>query len=435
MTIPETPDELHEIMLDDGRIKDVLADPTLRAEFIGKYRKSFEARDKKAVEEQVRAQVEAALADHKDQLLTRLPMTPESAGAKKIFSDRAPGADQTKWENPGEFYKAVGVAGRKGGAQDPRLKDMSSVVAADGGFLIPETLRADLLGPAMETEAAIVRPRAVTIPMSTLTVPFPTVDETDRSSSLMGGIVAYWDAEGAQATESNPKFGRIMLTARKLVGYTEVPNEMLADSIISLEAFLSNSFPRAIAFQEDEAFLTGAGSDRPLGMINAANPALIAITKETGQDATTIEWANIVNMYSRMFPSSLGRGIWVANIDTFPQLAQMSLSVGTGGAAVWLNNGAQGPPMTILGRPVIFTEKCYTLGAQGDINFIDPAFYLIGDRQTIAMAASEHHQFQNDIMAYRFIERVDGQPWVRSAVTPRVSSTTLSPYVTIAVRS
>jgi len=121
-------------------------------------------------------------------------------------------------------------------------------------------------------------------------------------------------------------------------------------------------------------------------------------------------WENIVKMFARMLPSSLGRAVWVASIDTFPELATMALSVGTGGSAIWLNNGAQGPPMTILGRPVMFTEKATgLLGAQGDISFVDFGFYLIGDRQVMSAMSSPHFKFQNDQTAYRIIERVDGR--------------------------
>ena len=440
VAIPDTPEGLQEALLDDTRMKDILGDSESRAEFIRRYREASAKRDKGEIEAQVKDQVEKAL---KDQGIKRLPMGIEAGQANVRgggYNPSAPGAeiDDGRWKSPGEFYLANAKAAGFGGRPpefDKRLKDMSSVVAADGGFLIPETLRADLMGPAMEMENAVVRPRAVTIPMNTLSVPFPVINETSRASNLYGGIVAYWDSESAAATESAPTFGRIMLTARKLVGYCEVPNELIADSIISLEAFLSVAFPRAIAFQEDEAFLTGNGSDRPLGVLNASNPALISVAKETGQAATTIVWENIVKMYSRMLPASLGRGIWVANIDTFPQLALMSLAVGTGGSAIWLNNGAQGPPMTILGRPVIFTEKVASLGTVQDISFLDLGYYLIGDRQAIALATSSEFKFQHNQMAYRFIERVDGQPWVRSAVTPRVSTTTLSPFVALATRS
>jgi len=126
--------------------------------------------------------------------------------------------------------------------------------------------------------------------------------------------------------------------------------------------------------------------------------------------------------------------VWIASIDTFPQLATMALSVGTGGSAVWLNNGVQGPPMTILGRPVYFTEKTPALGTTGDINFVDLSYYLLGDRQIMQAASSPHYKFANDKTAFRFIERVDGRPWLQSAITPKNSGPTLSPFVQIATR-
>jgi HK97 family phage major capsid protein len=161
----------------------------------------------------------------------------------------------------------------------------------------------------------------------------------------------------------------------------------------------------------------------------------VTVTKETGQAADTILWENIVKMYSRMLPASLGRAVWIANLDTFPQLATMALNVGTGGSAIWLNNGVQGPPMTILGRPVIFNEKVPTVGDANDISFIDFGYYLIGDRMQMRAESSAHAQFVNDKTVYRIIERVDGRGWIQSAITPKTGSNTLSPFVALGARA
>jgi HK97 family phage major capsid protein len=146
-------------------------------------------------------------------------------------------------------------------------------------------------------------------------------------------------------------------------------------------------------------------------------------------------------MYPRMLPTSLGRAVWICSHDTFPQLATMALAVGTGGGPVWIGNysGGQGgmdlPPATILGRPVIFTEKANTLSTAGDINFVDLSYYLIGDRMTMQSMLSEHYLFANDKVAFRIIERVDGRPWLQSAITPHNnSSSTLTPFVQLASR-
>jgi HK97 family phage major capsid protein len=263
-------------------------------------------------------------------------------------------------------------------------------------------------------------------------VPFPAVDSTTNVGSLYGGIVCYWTEEGATLTASQPSFARVVLDAKKLTALTEMTNEMLADSIISMQAFVDDVFPEALGFEEDYAFLTGSGVGQPLGVFNAA--ATITVTKEVGQAASTIVWENIVKMYSRMLPQSLNRGVWIVAPNTFSELATMALSVGTGGSAIWLTNGVAGPPMSILGRPVIVSEKAAALGTIHDINFIDFGFYLIGDRQAMTAASSEHVAFTRDSTVFRIIERLDGRPWLLSDITPRNGGPTLSPFVTLETR-
>jgi HK97 family phage major capsid protein len=282
-------------------------------------------------------------------------------------------------------------------------------------------------------EKALVRGRARVVPMETLTVPFPMIDTTSNASNIYGGVTAYWTEEAASLTDSSPTFGRVKLEAKKLTAYSEIPNELFSDSIISLEMFINEIFPEAIAWFEDLAFIGGSGVGEPLGFLNAT--ATVNVTKETGQAASTLVWENIVKMYARMLPSSLDSAVWIAHIDTFPELATMALSVGTGGSAIWLNNGVQGPPMTILGRPVLFTEKVNSVGTAGDINFVDLSYYLIGDRQAIQADTSPHYRFQNDQTTVRFIERVDGRPWIQNAITPNQGSNTLSPFVALETRS
>lgn len=312
----------------------------------------------------------------------------------------------------------------------------SSEEPGAGGFLIPELMRSELLQLALEK--AIVRSRATVIPMSTLRVPIPTVDDTSHVSSLFGGVIFYWTEEAASLTESTATFGKVVLDAKKLTGFFKVPAELLDDAP-AFSGWFDARVPMGLAWFEDVAFMTETGDGTPLGFISC--PASVSVAAETGQTTGTIVWENIVKMYSRMLPTSLPTSVWICAIDTFPQLATMALSVGTGGGPVWIGNyaggqsGADTPPMSILGRPVIFTEKVPALGTTGDINFVDLSYYLIGDRQQVRVDSSEHFLFQNNQVAYRIIERVDGRPWLQSALTPHNgSANTLSPFVQLASR-
>lgn len=452
LTIPDTPEAFAEFLVDDASVNALAAaTPTERSEFLAAYNRHVNKADvlAKQINEQVATTMAEFLQDHgaespdltevADQLADRLnPMRGSGgSGHKNLHNPKALGAGLDKdYTDATQFFRNIWHNTDGHDADVQRFRDsyrnaFSSDVPSEGGFLIPERLRAELLRVSLET--AIVRPRARVIPMDSLRVPFPAIDSTSNASSVYGGIVGYWTEEGASLTASQASFGRIVLDAKKLTAYTEVPNELLSDSGISFMAFINDVFPEALSFYEDYAFFQGTGTGEPKGFINA--DAAISVTKESGQAADTIVWENIVKMFSRMLPSSLNRAVWIASIDSFPELATMSLNVGTGGSAIWLNNGVAGPPMTILGRPVIFTEKSPVVGDAGDLNFVDLSFYLIGDRQAMSAKSSEHHKFQNDVTAFRIIERVDGRPWLQSAITPKNSGSTLSPFVKIAARA
>lgn len=445
ITIPTGPAELQQ-MLTDSTVMTKLMKNGQFGDFITAYARTVYDRDlsiAKQVEEQVQNVMGEWLREGGATNITRpnlaaaVASVPDPGNARAgLFSPRAMGAAIDKeFESSADYFKTIWHNSDKTADRQAKLTRIrnafSSTVPSEGGFLIPETLRSEILRVSLET--SIVRPRARVIPMESLRVPFPAIDSTTNVSSLFGGIVGYWTEEGAALTASSASFGRVVLDAKKLTMYTEVPNELLADSIGSFQALIDQLFPEALGFEEDYAFIAGSGVGMPLGFLNAS--AAISVSKEVGQPATSIVWENIVKMYARMLPSSLGRAVWICSINTFPELATMALSVGTGGSAIWLNNGVVGPPMTILGRPVIFTEKVPALGTVGDINFVDLGFYLIGDRQVMSAQSSEHYKFGNDVTAYRIIERVDGRPWLNSAITPRNAGPTLSPFVKLETRS
>lgn len=362
-----------------------------------------------------------------------------------LYNPRAQGAQLDKlFQGPNamsEFFSLIWHNRNLVAEDQAKLRTIrnafSSTEGAGGGFLIPEVLRSELLRVGLES--AVVRPRARIVPMESLRISFPAIDSTSNASSVHGGIISYWEEEGATHTDSSPAFQTIDLQARKLVTYTAVPNELIADSVGSLQMYISEMFPEALTFDEDYAFLTGDGAGKPLGALNttsALNPGRIEVSAESGQAASTIYWENVIKMYSRMLPQSINRAVWVVSTDVFPELATMALSVGTGGVPVWYADGANAPQLTLMGRPIIRTEKTpAALGTVGDINFVDFGFYLVGDRQMMSVTSSEHAAFTSDKTAFKVVSRCDGKPWLNSAITPRNSSDTLSWCVQLATRS
>ena len=59
-----------------------------------------------------------------------------------------------------------------------------------------------------------------------------------------------------------------------------------------------------------------------------------------------------------------------------------------------IDQGAtKSPVWSLLGRPAFPSEKLPALGTKGDLMLLDPSLYVVGDRQQIEIAASEHVNF------------------------------------------
>lgn len=351
------------------------------------------------------------------------------AGSK--YSKFAPGAElDGMFDGLGDFSKTVYMQSKLS-KPDERLKIMNTGDGADGGFLVPEEIRTDLMELVIDGE--IVRPRAMVIPMGSGTLRMPALRDMDHTNGLYGGVKAYWTGEGRTANPTQPDFRQITLEAKKLVASTVVTEELIQDSAVAIEPMLNRMFSRAIRFYEDEAFIRGTGGGMPTGFLNSN--VKIAQDAESGQSADEVTRNNIISMFSRMLPSSINDAVWIVGPDMFPALAALSSETGAGGAVAWLSNMQDGPVMRLLGRPVLVTEHAERLGTEGDIVFVDLGYYVIGDRQGLSAAVSPWTRFEEGEVVWRFTERVDGRLWLEEPLTPRSGSDTLSPIVTLATRT
>ncbi|NUS26941.1 MAG: phage major capsid protein [Streptomyces sp.] len=454
MTVPRNSGELAEMLADSAKRKEIFASAKSTQEFMDAYAEKVQGEGTdlhKLVQDETKKQLNAYLEekdvtkDNADRV-KRLNLDPQNRGRKSSMltsygqgathNEHAPGAAiDGKFSTAVEYLNTIWHLNTKPEAQ-AKLAEIrnaaSSVSPADGGFLVPETMRSQLLEIALEK--AVVRPMATVVPMDSARVPFPAIDVTSNASSVFGGMVAYWGEESAALTDANPKFLRIELDAKKLTGLSVVPNELLQDSPISFSALIERLWPLTLAFEEDSKFMTGGGVGEPLGFLGSGNSASVPVSAESGQTAATIVYENVVNMYARMLPSSLGSAVWIVSPDAIPQLYTMALSVGTGGNSVFIVNAAGPGPATLFGRPIIVSEKANVLGARGDISFVDLSYYLVGDRQSMSASSSTDWKFGNDQTAFRIIQRVDGRPWIKSAITPKNGGNSLSPFVELAAR-
>lgn len=358
--------------------------------------------------------------------------------------DPAPNGAEKRFGTFGEQLLAVARA-YKDGEVDQRLRGvnaefraasgLSEGVPADGGFLVQTDFATELLKKAHQTGLLSSRCRRIQISSNANSIKINRVNETSRADgSRWGGVRAYWAAEAAEKTKSQPEFGQMELSLKKLIGLCYATDELLQDAM-ALESVISQAFPEEFGFKMDDAIVNGSGAGQPLGIMTSGS--LVTVAKETGQAAATIVPQNIAKMWSRMFARSRANAVWLINQDIEPQLNLMSLPVGTGGVPVYLPAGglSNSPYASLMGRPVLPIEQCQTLGTTGDIILADLSQYMLAEKGGIQTASSIHVRFVYDESVFRFVYRVDGQPTWNSALTPFKGTNTQSPFVVLATRS
>jgi len=305
-----------------------------------------------------------------------------------------------------------------------------------GGYLIPPEFRTDLLMAVEERNE--IMPLTTTIPMRTTMVKVPYVNGFDESGGLVyGGIQWNWLDELETKTETRPKFGQISLELHKMAGLAYASDELLEDSPQSMENILKNGFRDGLNFELNRSLIRGSGAGQPLGVLNA--PCLVSQAAEGAQVAGTIVYENIVKMFTRI--SDPTNAVWLINPICLPQLAAMALAVGTGGAPVWMPAGgiSGAPYSTLMGIRIIWSKHCSTLGTVGDIMLCDWSQYLVGKKagqgDSGKFDTSIHLKFDADQTCFRFVFRMDGQPWWVTYYTPPQATTlTQSPFVALATR-
>ncbi|HLY73650.1 MAG TPA: phage major capsid protein, partial [Planctomycetota bacterium] len=216
LTLPSRLEELEEFLSNPQQVRDMMNTPGQFKEFIGLYAKKQWEKDND-LKAQVQEQVQLAMAEFATQnglggsrLNFSNALPPEMGGNTKAVSHGKGAAyNKASWgakleqelgqsnqfENSAEYFQSIwpryetlrnsqALASKR--ADLLRIQNsFGSEVPADGGFLIPERLRSEILQVALES--AIVRPRAQVIPMDSLRVPIPMIDVTSNVSSVFGG--------------------------------------------------------------------------------------------------------------------------------------------------------------------------------------------------------------------------------------------------------
>lgn len=346
-----------------------------------------------------------------------------------------------KWgfANLGEFALTV-----KSRPDDLRLKNALTTygtegVGSDGGFAVPPEFRSAIQTLVLGEDTILSRCDA--IPTNSNMVIVPTDEDTAWGTS--GGVRVYRRAEAVTMTQSKPAMKEITVRVEEMYALVPVTDQLLEDAPM-LSRFLSNKAGEKINFKINDEIINGTGSQgQMLGILNS--PCLVTVSKEGSQAAATIVANNILKMYSRMPDAVRRNAVWLINQDIEPQLLGLNImfqsaagaGIAAGSAGIMTEGGMRYDPAlgTLMGRPIIATEACQTLGTKGDIILAYlPGYFAPYKAGGIKEAVSIHLYFDQGTTTYRWTFRIGGQPWLSAPISRAKGSNTLSHFVTLEAR-
>ena len=318
---------------------------------------------------------------------TSTPLTGKPGA--KMGKDETEKTGRASDEYKGSFWNAMRVK-----APMPSvLNALQEGTDSEGGYLVPDEFERTLV-EALEEEN-VFRTLAHVIRTSSGDRKIPVVASK--------GSASWVDEEGAYQ-ESDDAFSQVSIGAYKLGTMIKVSEELLADSVFDLEAYISKEFARRIGAREEESFFNGDGKGKPLGILAAAGGAEVGVTAAS---ATAITADEVIDLFYSLKAPYRKNAVWLLNDATVKQIRKLK---DTTGQYLWQPSLVAGTPDTILGRPVKTSAFMPTAAAGAKtIAFGDFKYYWIADRQGRTFKKLSELFAATGQVGFMGTQRVDGK--------------------------
>lgn len=290
------------------------------------------------------------------------------------------------------YETAFGDYIRYGIARNTLKKEPKS----DGGYLVPDTMEKEIVETLNEKN---VLRQISKVMQTTQDMKIPVVASHGQ---------AFWVPEGEALPLSDDQFNRVELGAYK-VGTSEIfSSEMLEDSILDINVWVNKTFATRIAEAEEEAFLNGDGSHKPLGLLRQADVG--AITEQRG----TISVDDIINLVHSVEPKYRPHGVLLMNDITHKLLCRIKTA---NNHNLWSDDLQRLSLNSLYNQPILISSAMPdpTPGST-PIAFGDFSNYWIGDRGHHHLRRLNELHAKTDQVEFILTKRVDAKLVVPEAI-------------------
>ena len=263
-------------------------------------------------------------------------------------------------------------------------------VDEQGGYLVPAEWDSRLID--VLTEENIMRGLATTITTS-----------GEHKINIAGTKpAAAWIEEGAALTFGDATFDQKIMDAHKLHVAIKITEELLYDNAFNLESYITTQFGKALANAEEDAFLNGDGTGKPLGLFHKTKGGTYSVELAN----TGIKTDDILTLIYSLKRPYRKNASFILNDSTLAAIRKLK---DLNGAYVWQPSYQAGEPDRICGYVAHTSAYAPELEAgKPAIAFGDYSYYNIGDRGVRSFQELRELFAGNGMIGYVAKERVDG---------------------------
>lgn len=272
----------------------------------------------------------------------------------------------------GDPEKAAHYAEKKynDGDMAKEFKALSATVGSEGGYLIPEVY-ADQIIELLYPKTVIFELGAQKVPLTNGNLNIP---------KMTAGARATWGGEKRKIETSNPTFGNIKLSAKRLQAIIPQTKELLMSSSYSADQMFANDLMRRMQLGLDYGAFYGTGGEfQPLGIMNNKKIEMLDAKKlEKGlvDDDGNITSDLPVFMRSKAFMKNIDDSSagWVMNSMLEGIFMNMKTSTG---AYIYRDEMISGK---LLGFPYKISNQIAVKDKMTDLVFGNWSDMLVGDQ-------------------------------------------------------
>jgi HK97 family phage major capsid protein len=242
-------------------------------------------------------------------------------------------------EQKAAFLKYI----RRGDTQDLETKTLSTLNNQEGGYLIPQVV-ADRIGQDLHSNSPLRRLASV------MEISSSAVDLLlDKKGAEVG-----WVGENDERRETaSPEVQRLNILVHELYAKPRATQKLLDDARINVEEWLAQTIAVKMAQTEHQAFISGDGNKKPMGILSyetvAANAWEWGKLEHVSVAGEGIVMDDLINLMSALKPELLSQACWLMSRSALSEIRKLKSE---DGYYLWQPSLGESLKSSLFGYPI-----------------------------------------------------------------------------------